>query len=95
MRMDLDLLYTTGVVESFGTYPGIGIPRPFEIARDEGATEIDILAKHVLALTKMDRNNTNLMNGELVTTKYASRIVEFLKAGLRTEEIVKDIRCYM
>lgn len=95
MGMDLALLYTTGVVESFGTYPGIGIPKPFEVARDEGATELDILAKQVLALTKMDWNNTTLMNGEPVTTKYASRIVEFLKAGLKAEEIVKDIRYYM
>jgi hypothetical protein len=89
------LIYTTGYVESFKTYPGIGIPKPLEFRIDEGKTKIEELGKEILALTKMDWNSTNLMLREPVTIKYASNIVEILKAGLQPHEVVKDIRYYM
>jgi hypothetical protein len=89
------LIYTTGYVESLKTYPGIGIPKPLEFHVDEGKTNVEKLGKEILALTKMDWNSTNLMLREPVTTKYASNIVEILKAGLQPHEVVKDIRYYM
>ncbi|MGC9014395.1 MAG: argonaute/piwi family protein [Thermoproteota archaeon] len=89
------LLYTTGYVGSLGTYPGVGIPKPLEFHRDEGITGIEKLGKEILALTKMDWNNTNIMLREPVTIKYASKIVEILKAGLQPDEVVKDIRYYI
>jgi hypothetical protein len=89
------LIYTTGYVKSLETYPGIGIPKPLEFHIDEGKTKLEKLGKEILALTKMDWNNTNLMLREPVTTKYASNIVEILKAGLQPHELVKDIRYYM
>jgi hypothetical protein len=89
------LLYTTGYVQSLGTYPGIGIPKPIEFHVDEGSSKLETIGKEILALTKMDWNNTAFMNREPVTTKYASRIVEVLKAGLQPDEVVKDIGYYM
>ncbi|MEM2292432.1 MAG: hypothetical protein QXG39_07110 [Candidatus Aenigmatarchaeota archaeon] len=89
------LIYTTGYVKSFGTYPGVGIPKPLEFHRDGGETSIEKLGKEIFALTKMDWNNANLMLREPVTIKYASNIVEILKAGLEPHEVVKDIRYYM
>ncbi|NHV98168.1 MAG: hypothetical protein HA496_00815 [Thaumarchaeota archaeon] len=89
------LLYTTGYVKSFKTYPGIGIPKPLEFHMDYGKTEIEKLGKEIFALTKMDWNNTNLMLREPVTVKYASNIIEILKAGLQSDEVVKDIRYYI
>jgi hypothetical protein len=61
----------------------------------EGGSSIEKIGKEIFALTKMDWNNCNLMIREPVTTKYASYIVEILKAGLRADEIVKDLRYYM
>lgn len=89
------LLYTTGYVQSFATYPGIGIPKPIELHIDEGSSMLETIGKEILALTKMDWNNTTFMNREPVTTKYATRIVDILKAGLQPDEVVKDIRYYM
>lgn len=89
------LLYTTGYVESFRTYLGIGSPKPLEFRIDEGKTKLEKLGKEILALTKMDWNTTNLMIRKPVTVKYASNIVEILKAGLQPYEVVKDIRYYM
>lgn len=89
------LLYTTGYVPSLGGYPGIGTPKPLEFRVDEGQRKLEKLGKEILALTKMDWNNTNLMISQPVTTKYASNIVEILKAGLQPDEVVKDIRYYI
>ena len=89
------LLYTTGYVQSFETYPGIGIPKPIEFHIDEGSSKLESIGKEILALTKMDWNNVAFMNREPVTTKYAARIVDILKAGLQPDELVKDIRYYM
>ncbi|RLG19098.1 hypothetical protein DRN63_00390 [Nanoarchaeota archaeon] len=89
------LIYTTGYVKSFKTYPGIGIPKPLEFHLDEGKSEPHKIAKEILALTKMDWNTTHLMIRKPVTIKYASRIVDILKSGLRPHELVKDIRYYM
>ncbi len=89
------LMYTTGTVPCFGRYPGIGTPKPIELRLAEGDSRIEKIGKEIFALTKMDWNNCNLMIREPVTTKYASYIVEILKAGLQADEIVKDIRYYM
>jgi DNA-binding Lrp family transcriptional regulator len=91
----LKALENQGYVKSLKTYPGIGIPKPLEFHIDGGKTRLEKLGKEILALTKMDWNSTNLMLREPVTIKYASNIVEILKAGLQPHEVVKDIRYYM
>jgi hypothetical protein len=89
------LIYTTGYVYSLGTYPGFGIPKPLGFHIDEGKTKLELIGKEIFALTKMDWNTTSFMVREPVTTKYASDIVNILKAGLHPDEVVKDIRYYM
>lgn len=89
------LIYTTGYVEQYGTYPGIGIPKPLEFSINEGNGELEKIGKEILALTKMDWNTAHLMIRKPVTVKYASNIVNILKAGLQPDEVVKDIRYYM
>ena len=89
------ILYTSGYVDEYRTYPGAGSPIPLELHKDQGNTKIDILGKQVLALTKMDWNSASLMLRNPVTTKYAARVVDVLKAGLQADELVKDIRYYM
>jgi len=89
------ILCTVGYVDDFRTYPGAGSPVPLELHKDQGDTKIDVLGKQVLALTKMDWNSASLMLKDPVTTKYAARVVDVLKAGLQADELVKDIRYYM
>jgi hypothetical protein len=89
------IIYTTGYVTDFQTYPGAGSPIPLKLCRDQGGSGIDVLAKQVLALTKMDWNSANLMLRDPVTTKYASKVVDVLKAGLEADELIRDIRYYM
>jgi len=89
------ILYTTGKVEEFGTYPGPGTPTPIEINKNYGELTIEALAKQILGLTKMNWNTTALMNKEPITIGYAKKVVEVIKAGLRVERILKDFRFYI
>jgi len=89
------LLYTTGYVSEEGTYPGVGSPAPLELRRDYGNTELSILGMQVFSLTKMDWNTTRVMLREPVTIKYARKVSDVIKAGLKAEELVRDLRYYM
>jgi hypothetical protein len=89
------LLYTTGWVESVATYPGIGSPSPLEVVRNYGATGLATLAKQIFALTKMDWDTTRVMIREPATVDYARRVADVIKAGLKAELLLRDIRYYL
>src|ERR1700736_1565510 len=53
------LLYTRGSVPYYGTYPGLRVPRPLLLVPHEHSdSTILMLAKNVLALTKVNWNTT-------------------------------------
>jgi hypothetical protein len=54
------VLYTRGSVEFFGTYPGLYVPLPLEMVCEDTEESVEILAREILALTKMNWNNTQL-----------------------------------
>lgn len=89
------ILYTTGYVESFRTYPGAATASPIEINRNYGETELKKLAEQILGLTKMNWNTTALMNKEPVTIEYARKVNDVLKTGLKAEGFLKDFRYYI
>jgi argonaute-like protein implicated in RNA metabolism and viral defense len=89
------ILYTTGYIEDFRTYPGAATASPIEINRNYGETELKKLAEQIFALTKMNWNTTALMNKEPVTIEYARKVIEVLKTGLEAEGILKDFRYYI
>lgn len=95
MNESRGLLYTTGRLDSLGNYPGIATPRPLELARNYGSTEIETLAKQVFALTKMNWDTTRIMLREPVTIDYAHRVADVIKAGLKPEHLLRDIRYYL
>jgi hypothetical protein len=95
MEENRGLLYTTGHVESVETYPGIGTPRPLEVVRNYGATHIATLAKQIFALTKMNWDSTRVMIREPATVDYARRVADVIKAGLKAELLLRDIRYYL
>ncbi len=89
------LLYTTGVVQLFGTYPGAHIPAPLEIHKHLGERSIEVLACEVLALTKMNWNTSNLMSRTPVTLKYSDRIADVMKYRDVQSEKFLDFRLYV
>jgi len=73
------LLYTRGSVQFFETYPGLYVPVPLLI-RSESAEETQkFLAKEILALTKMNWNNTQFDGSEPVTLRAARQVSSVLR----------------
>ncbi|RLI81818.1 hypothetical protein DRP04_05260 [Archaeoglobales archaeon] len=87
-------VYTTGYTETDKMYPGIDTPKPLGLIKYYGKRDIEELALQVFALTKMDWNTIRPMVREPVTIKYAKRIADLIKVGLRTDFTVKDVRYY-
>ena len=64
---DQALLYSRGAVDFFQTYPGMYVPRPLEVLAEDSDRSISDITKEVLALTKINWNNTEFDNSMPVT----------------------------
>lgn len=73
------MLYTRGSVDFFSTYPGLYLPRPLELRCEETEQTPGFLAREILALTKMNWNNTQFDNDEPITVRAARRVGDILK----------------
>jgi hypothetical protein len=76
---DRAILYSRGGVDFFQTYPGMYIPRPIDIVAEDSDRSIADIAKEVLALTKMNWNNTEFDNSMPITVQAARRVGRILK----------------
>lgn len=79
MSRETGLLYLRGSVSFFESYPGMYVPRPleFELART-GAT-VRQVATELIALSKLNWNNTQFDGGEPITVRAARRVGDILK----------------
>ena len=90
------LIWTHGSVRKEGFNGGAdyykggkGIPSPLLIRRYYGKTPIDILAKQIMMLTKMDYNSADVLYSNLpVTLKYTEKVSNILKQGNINEKFV-------
>jgi len=73
------ILYTRGSVDFFCTYPGMYVPRPLEFKCENTEQTPRFLAQEILALTKMNWNNTQFDNSEPIVLKAARRVGDILK----------------
>jgi argonaute-like protein implicated in RNA metabolism and viral defense len=73
------LLYTRGSVEYYQTYTGMYIPRPIEIKLFENNESPLTICEEILALTKMNWNNTQFDRKYPVTLDCARKVGEILK----------------
>lgn len=73
------LLYTKGSVEFFGTYPGQYVPQPLGIRCEETDSTPREVGEEVLALTKMNWNNTQFDGHEPITVRAARQVGKILK----------------
>jgi hypothetical protein len=77
----LGLLWTTGFVEKLGTYPGRETPNPLrvEIVNDTTReTDIDLVMRDIMMLTKMNFNSCVYADGIPVTMRFADAIGDVL-----------------
>jgi hypothetical protein len=73
------ILYTRGSVPFYGTYPGMYIPSPLPFRLVETESSPEYLADELLALTKMNWNQTQLDGRQPITTRTADRVGEILR----------------
>ena len=73
------VLYTKGSVDFFSTYPGLYVPRPLGFRCDCAAETSSFLAQEILALTKMNWNNTQFDGGQPITLRCARQVGQILK----------------
>jgi len=73
------VLYTKGSVDFFSAYPGMYVPRPLGIRCDQVAATPPFLAQEILALTKMNWNNTQFDGREPITLRCAREVGKILK----------------
>ena len=73
------VLYTKGSVEFFRTYPGMYVPMPLLLRLREASQPLPFLAEEVLALSKMNWNNTQFDGGLPITIRAARNVGDILK----------------
>jgi hypothetical protein len=72
-------IYTRGMVPWYGTYPGMYVPSPIALRMEHVDTSPAELGAEVLALTKMNWNNSSLDGREPITTHTARRVGTILR----------------
>lgn len=86
---DADMvLYTRGSVDFFETYPGKYVPVPLRLRCEDTEQTQAFLAREVLALSKMNWNNTQFDGAEPVTLKASrqcSSVLRYCSHGLPIE----------
>lgn len=78
------VLYTRGSVPFFETYPGKYIPRPLRLFAESSEQTLHFLAQEILALTKMNWNNTQFDGSEPVTlraSRQCSNVLRYCREG--------------
>jgi hypothetical protein len=89
------VLYTKGSVDFFATYPGLYVPRTLEFRCERAEQTPRFLAEEVLALTKMDWNNTQFDRAEPVTIRVAREVGALLKYVDESTPIESRYKFYM
>ena len=76
---DRHVLYTRGSVPFYETYPGKYIPSPLEIRLAQYDESPNLICEEILALTKMNWNNTQFDRKFPITIECARKVGEILK----------------
>lgn len=90
-----NILYTRGSVDFFQTYPGLYVPRPLRFRCESTDKTPVFLAAEMLALTKMNWNNTQFDGGQPITIRAARQVSEILKYIPDDGLVVPSYRFYM
>lgn len=72
------LLYTVGYIPSLGTYPGMGIPKPIIIKKFTNNSDIEVICKEILTLTRLDWNTIKFSLKLPVTIKFPKKVSNIL-----------------
>lgn len=88
-------LYTKGSVDFYCAYPGMYVPRSLEITPVETYESPRKLGEEILALTKMNWNNTQFDNALPITIKAARQVGGILKYAADLPKVEASYSYYM
>ena len=89
------VLYTRGSVDFFSTYPGMYVPVPLRLRCESVAQTPRYLAAEVLALSKMNWNNTQFDRSDPITMRAAYQVGNVLKYVGERSQIAPRYSYYM
>ncbi|OGU35533.1 MAG: hypothetical protein A2068_11645 [Ignavibacteria bacterium GWB2_35_6b] len=73
------VLYSTGYIPYYETYPGVYIPQPLDIKIFEGESTLRNVCREILSLTKMNFNNCSYYDGLPITLRFAKKVGEIIQ----------------
>ena len=81
LRLDKQqhLLYTRGSVPFYSTYPGMYVPVPLPFRMVDTETSAELIGQEILALTKMNWNQTQLDTRRPITLETARKVGDILR----------------
>jgi len=90
-----NLLYTRGSVDFYATYPGMYVPQPLLFRCEDVAATPKQIARELLALSKLNWNQTQFDGSEPITIVAARRVGDILKYLEPTDRIAPRYSFYM
>ncbi|MEM9856930.1 MAG: hypothetical protein AAF843_06225, partial [Bacteroidota bacterium] len=79
------ILYTTGYIPYYESYPGLHVPHPIEISIYSGDSSVEKVSREIMALTKLNFNNCNFYSSLPITIQFSKRvgeIIQYLEDGI-------------
>lgn len=92
---DRHILYTRGSIPFYGTYPGQYIPGAVEIRLNKYDESPNLICDEILALTKMNWNNTQFDRKFPITIECARKVGEILKYLTEDDKMQLKYSFYM
>lgn len=73
------VLYTTGYIPYYETFPGVHLPAGLSVEIFDGETTLRNVCREILALTKLNFNNCNYFDSLPITLKFAQKVGEIIQ----------------
>jgi hypothetical protein len=89
------VLYTRGSIPFYEMYPGLYVPRALQIDAAQTEESLKAIAGEILALTKMNWNNTQFDSALPITIRAARQVGNILKYAGDLENIQSEYAFYM
>lgn len=90
------LLYTTGSIPYYGTYPGVYDPNPLLICPHPGGdSTVEQLAEEIFSLTKINWNSTQMNQRLPIPIRAARSVGAVLKHLDEGQAVSSDYRRYL
>jgi hypothetical protein len=73
------ILYTTGYIPYYETYPGVHMPSGLSVEIFDGESTLRNVCREILALTKLNFNNCNFFDSLPITLKFSQKVGEIIQ----------------